>query len=331
MKKLFFVLALSGAFVGKAYAQSSLTIFGAVDEALAYDKGSTAGGKMIRLDSGDWYQSRLGFKGTEDLGGGLKANFWLESGFSSDTGALGFGGLLFGRAAWVGLSGPAGSIKMGRWYVPLYDVLYQIEPFGASLAGDATRLMSPAGRRMDNMVEYVTPKNLGESGFAGEASYAFGNQPGSLAKLRQEGFATSYVTGALDVRVAYHTANDVTDSNTTKNTLLGGMYDFGVVKLRLLYGMVKDDRTVNQRDMMVGVSVPVGVHQFLASYVHKTDKFNANANADQLGIGFIYNLSKSTALYTSFAHTVNQKAAQYAVAVPGTSDNFLNAGIKVGF
>eukprot|EP01040_Poterioochromonas_malhamensis_P026971 gene26971-34042_t len=106
MKKSLLALSLLSAF-GVASAQSSVTMYGVVDAGITYDNGPSAG-TVTKLESGIESGSRLGFRGTEDLGSGLKALFVLEQGFDIDTGRSGQGGRLFGRQAWVGLNSEYG-------------------------------------------------------------------------------------------------------------------------------------------------------------------------------------------------------------------------------
>jgi predicted porin len=126
MKKSLLTLALVSV-TGAATAQTGLTIYGIVDAAIAYDKGVSAEDKSWRLQSGQQSGSRLGFRGTEDLGGGLSAVFTLENGFNVDDGTLGQSTAsvtrLFGRQAWVGLNGGFGSVRLGRQQTPLYNAL----------------------------------------------------------------------------------------------------------------------------------------------------------------------------------------------------------------
>jgi predicted porin len=112
MKKALLALAVLAAFAGTASAQTNVTMYGVLDMALQHENDGV--NSTTALDSGIQSGSRLGFKGTEDLGGGLKANFDLEAGVNADTGTSSQGGILFGRQAWVGLSGGFGSLRLGR-------------------------------------------------------------------------------------------------------------------------------------------------------------------------------------------------------------------------
>ena len=158
MKKTMLALML-GALAGAAAAQSNVTVYGIVDMALVRESGGAA--TTTKLTSGVESGSRLGFKGSEDLGDGLSAIFLLENGFQADTGAMGQGGLLFGRQAYVGLqSKTAGTLTLGRQYTPQYLAVAAVDPFGSGTAGDTKNLMASTGNsasRMDNAVKYTSP------------------------------------------------------------------------------------------------------------------------------------------------------------------------------
>lgn len=158
MKKSIVALAVLGALAGTASAQSSVTVYGVVDAGIVAEKGG-AGGSVTKLTSGVASGSRIGFKGSEDLGGGLSALFLLENGFAVDNGALGQGGLLFGRQAFAGLGGGFGTVTFGRQYTPQYLTLALADPFVTGMAGDAANIMPNTGNassRMDNAIKYAS-------------------------------------------------------------------------------------------------------------------------------------------------------------------------------
>ncbi|WP_382324125.1 porin [Hydrogenophaga sp. UC242_50] len=154
MKKHAIALAALGLVSGYASAQSSVTLYGVVDVALERVKGATS---VTRVTSGQQQGSRWGLRGTEDLGGGLKATFLLESGFNADVGTLGQGGRLFGRQGYVGLGGNWGTVRLGRQYTPMDDI--------ASIIGtkvyDVVSVVPIIGNgdynRVDNAITYVSP------------------------------------------------------------------------------------------------------------------------------------------------------------------------------
>lgn len=326
-KKL--AVAVFGTIVASgAFAQSNVTIYGVVDVGISREDNGAAAGSVWRMDSGIQSGSRIGFRGTEDLGGGLKANFVLENGFSTDTGALGQGGRLFGREATIGLSGGFGAVKAGRQYNPIYKVIDNFEPFGTGLAGDASRLFATYGSRMDNAIDYISP-NFG--GFSAELAYGLGEVAGNTSGSRQIGGTIGYNQGPLAAALSYHRQNNPAGSDNAKTTLLAGAYDFGFVKAHAMYAVNKGLATLDTRDALIGVTVPIGSGKLIADYIRKEDKVLANADADQVAVGYVYPLSKRTNLYTSYSRTSNDAAAAYNVATAGRTDKLFNVGIRHRF
>ncbi len=336
-------------------AQSSVTIYGLIDTGLVGESGGS-GGHVTKLTSGISGGSRIGFKGNEDLGGGMSALFLLESGFQNDTGALGQGGLLFGRQSYVGLNGGFGTVTAGRQYTPQYLVLTMVDPFGTGYAGDAANLMPNTGNgasRMDNTVKYASPV-IG--GVSGELAYGFGETAGSTAASSQLGGAIGYNNGPLNVRLGVHVRNNdttTTQTGTGRSTLLGAVYNFGPFKLHAAYGVNKGlnssplrntvnpygtsaiAASTNSTDMLIGVTVPVGAqHTLLASYIRKDDKTTANQDASQIAAGYRYALSKRTDLYAMYAHISNKNGAPYTVGSSieaGSGNSAWNLGIRHTF
>lgn len=356
MKKSVLALAVLGAMAGAASAQTSATIYGIVDAGFVAESGGAAG-NLRKLTSGVASGSRLGFKGTEDLGGGMKALFLLENGFNADTGTLGQGGALFGRQAYVGLGSGFGTVLLGRQYTPQYLTLAFADPFGTGMAGDAANIMPNSGNaasRMDNTIKYVSPDL---SGFSGEVAYGFGEVADDNTAARQYGLAVGYKGGPLAVRLGYHNRNNdtatVKGTSDAKNTLLAGTYDFGIAKAHLAYGhnkgtnssplrnatnpfgsLVAPTPSIDSRDALIGVTVPFGPHTVLASYVRKDDKAAPNQDANQWAVGYRYALSKRTDLYTAYARIKNKNGAGYTVGSAieaGSGNKAFNLGIRHAF
>lgn len=326
MRKTLLATAVAGVLATPVWAQTNIKIYGKVDAGLVSESGGKAG-SVTNLNSGIASGSRIGFKGTEDLGGGLSANFVLENGFNVDKGTAGQGGLLFGRQAFVGLKGHAGAATFGRQYSPYYKVLRDVaDPFASGLAGKAGNIME-TNSRVNNMAEYVSPS---WGGIHLDTFYGFGEVAGDSSKSRSIGAAIRYAKGPLEVALAHHQLNNATATDRTKNTLLAGRYDFGVVKASFGYAMNKGVGIADSSDALVGVSIPFGASRVLASYIHHNDKTIANMDANQWGVGYFYSLSKRTSLYTSYAHISNSNGATYTVGNAtdkGTGDKAFNLGI----
>ena len=311
MKKSLLALALLGAFAGAAFAQTNVTVYGVADAGLTYANNGTA--KTTAMGSGLLSGSRLGFRGTEDLGGGMSAIFTLENGFNIDDGSQAQG-RLFGRQAFVGLAGGFGAVKLGRQYHPIRGAVENIDPFNLGNIGTASNIFNVYGDRGDNYINYSTPK-LG--GFTGQFGYGLGEVAGSTSIGRQIGLSAGYAAGPVRVILAHHDQNVAVagvDAGDARSTFLGGIYDFRVVKLHAAYAASKNNNaaglTTSDRDeAMIGVSAPLGAGTILASYILRREDAGANRDAEQIALGYLYNLSKRTTLYTSVARINNEAAA----------------------
>jgi predicted porin len=342
MKKSLIALAVLGAFAGTAFAQSSVTLYGKVDVGATYDSGAigTGGAHDVRIDSGVTGGSRIGFKGSEDLGGGLRANFQAETGICADqpttTGNQACtGGGMFGRQTWVGLSGGFGSFSMGRQYTPMFLNLTTIDPFGTGYAGQSNNLFNAGTVRWSNSAIYSTPSM---SGFQVTAGMALGEQTGNWRVGRQEGVSATYSAGPLYAGIAYNQANDVAGNTGMKTWNLGAVYDFGVLKGHVMFDRNRDNSAlegdVDNYDALLGVTVPVGPGTIMASVIHHDDKTGLNQDADQLGVGYNYALSKRTSLYAAIAHIRNRNGAEFRVGnatAGGTGNQAVNLGIVHNF
>jgi predicted porin len=331
MQKSLFALAVSALCSANALAQTNVTVYGIVDAGLVQESGGPKGG-VTNVSSGIASGSRIGFKGKEDLGGGTAAVFAVENGFNADTGTQGQGGLLFGRQAFVGLTGHFGAVTLGRQYSPYYKTLRDIgDAFGAvSMAGRAGNLMA-TNTRTDNMVEYVSPVF---NGLRADLAYGAGETAGDSAKNRTLGASLGYAAGPLTVQAAYHRIDNATATDSVKNTLLAGNYNFGVVTTYLSYAKNEGTGTAESKDLVAGVAIPLGQGRLLISHVRHDDRTVANTDAHQWGIGYIYRLSKRTDLYSSYAAIDNQNGAAFKVGNAtdkGTGDKAFNLGVRHSF
>lgn len=339
MKKLSYACAVLAACSGAACAQSTVSVYGLVDVGIARETGGAAGA-VTKLTSGIANGSRFGFKGKEDLGNGVAAVFVLENGFDATTGAMGQGGLLFGRQAYVGLEGPQGALRLGRQYTPIDDLVASTDPFYNGYAGRMQNVLAQGYvARANNEVSISTP-SLG--GFCAAAYYGFGEVAGNMRAGRHVAVSGSYTQGPLVVRLAHQSTNNVTAAGATsgaaKNTLIGAIYNAGSFKLHGTYGSSKTDAagvaSVNAHDLMLGVTVPFGSHALIASYVHRNDRLAVNRDATQLALGYTYDLSKRTTVYAAYGRIDNQNGARYLsgnATEPGTGPRAWDLGLRHRF
>ncbi len=341
-------LSLSGA----ALADSNATFYGVMDLGVSQDRGGIAG-TSTRVTSGMATQSRWGFRGNEDLGGGLSAFFVIEGGIHGDTGGSTQNNTLFGRNTAVGLRGNFGAVSAGLQDTPLFTTLNTIvDPLRNGIAR-SNNLMASTGFRANNSVLYRSPEL---HGFSGDAMYAAGEVAGDNAAGRALGGSFGYSNGPLNVRLAYHHRNNDTallkNQDAARNTLLGANYDFGPAKLYFGYGV---DRGLNSaslnntaatfggaaptastdsRDLLLGVSLPFGVSTVVATYIRKDDRTIRNQDAQQYALAYMYGLSKRTDLYTSYALISNRNGAAYTEGnseEPGIGNKQFTVGLRHRF
>lgn len=342
MKKSLIALAVLAA-SGVASAQSTVTLYGLADVYLGSTKvKSTVGGLSTSLrqtvvDSGGFNTSRFGFKGSEDLGGGLKANFLLEAGYDISTGAAnnytspfntavsatnptGFqtSNAIFGRQSWVGLSGGFGEVKLGKMWTP-YD---EVKGSGAG-AFDAN-IFAPANAvwlsntyqdRPGNSIYYSTP-NI--SGFSAAASYSFGeNKTNAVGAIPAQDAGkivsanVQYAAGPFGLALSHQRQEANGNATAEKFTQVNGSWDFQVVKLLGAYGQTKNVAATNKsREFQLGVDVPLGSALTLSGGVARS-KITLLAGAGEtkgtaFGLAAKYELSKRTFMYTGLQLAKNE-------------------------
>ncbi|WJF89663.1 porin [Paraburkholderia bonniea] len=182
-----------------AWAQSSVTLYGVIDAALTYQThANSSGDSVIGLQQGNegfLSGSRFGLKGTEDLGGGVKAGFTLENGFLANSGKLDQQGQLFGRQAFVKIGNQYGDLAFGRQYTTANTMLYYVDPLGIGAAPSNSWLVYLTGQRYDNSVSYT-----GTYGpLMGIAQYAFGGIAGDASARSSQSFGLKYAGGPVTV------------------------------------------------------------------------------------------------------------------------------------
>lgn len=358
MKKSLLALAVIGAFTGSAFAADNVQLYGIIDMGVAHYTGikpsaGTGDASFTGLQSGIQSPSRIGLKGTEDLGGGLKAIFKVETGFcAAGTNVTGgnssgycSGDGFMQRESYVGLTGNFGTVIGGRLYNPAYNNQVAIDPFGYGLTGSIgnTSLLAQNGvaklTRADQTLAYVTPNF---SGFDATLAYTFNVGKGDQAiatngsTSRAVWLSGNYNNGPITAGVDYSQISNgqnfaalsaLTGSPKIKMYDVFGGYDFGIAKVVGLYSNLKvDSISGSQKQWLLGATVPVGPGAVLASYsVYKNDMGSPSSapQAKQAAIGYTYALSKRTNLYTSYSHISNSDGA----AIVANSNASTNAGV----
>ena len=350
MKKSLIALAVLAA-SGAAMAQSSVTLFGIVDTNVSYLDGvSNAAGtntdSKYGIGTSGNATSRLGFRGVEDLGGGLKAGFHLEGEiFGDDGNASGFN---FKRRSTVSLAGGFGEVRLGRDLTPGYSKTSSYDLFGqvgigqfmgwSNWNGDnqttANNNNDANGIRSSNMISYYTPNF---SGFTAGLGYGFDEKADTTnsKKGRYVGGYVAYDNGPLSVALSYDessalvlTSPAATGADRNRLTL-GGSYDLNVVKLNAILQQTKDDvpggseRKVNA--YMLGASAPVGAGEVKLQYA-LYDQKAIDSKAHQISLGYVHNLSKRTAVYGTVAYMDNKDASKLNLSAKGLGTIDARAG-----
>ena len=314
MKKSLLALAVLGVFAGAASAQSSVTIYGVMDLGLVKGNGGSATNINGNGASKAWLErartnSRLGFKGTEDLGNGLSAEFLIEHRLNPDTGDVGTGAAAttvfwFGRSYVQLGSATMGKIYLGRDYSPAYWTAFNTDPSGWDGVGSlktnqyagflATNGQGPQNRT-DNTVGYRSPSF---NGFTVDAAVSLGE--GSTTVVagvtpgRDSAINAQYKAGPIYGAVAYEKIKGGTlDGNSLFN--IGGSYDFGVVKPMLYYARAKV-ATLTNKSFSIAAAAPLGQGEAYVAY-GRFDPSGANNNQTKIGLGYKHPLSKRTNLY----------------------------------
>lgn len=291
MKKSLLALAVLGAFAGAAQAQTNVTIYGSFDGGVRYmNKVNAAGDSRTTVSSNGTYNSnRLGFRGTEDLGGGLKANFQLETGFNTGNGALDTN--LFHRTATVGLSGSWGALNIGHQYSVSFDTIGLYDPFAYKYTGIIPLATQGGLTRISNSVKYT-----GAFGpVAVRAQYGFGEQAGDSGSGSTRAIGASYSAGGLTVGAAY-----TGGERAAGNTLGAASTNAG---------------TLDMTNWTIGAAYATSSFRVAAGYAdHSQERGAGLADNDITNwwLGGSYNLSPTTALSAAFYRTKAELGAQDA-------------------
>lgn len=301
MKKSLIALAAL-AFVGAAAAQSSVTLYGIADIWV----GKPEGGK-VQAGSGGVAGSRWGIKGSEDLGGGLKANFNFEQGVNLGNGAV-VGATAFSRQANVGFSGGFGTLKIGQSFTAMDDV------FGAANSGFDSALSANGvwkngyQDRAAAQIHYSTPS------IAGFGAAVSTQLTGNAGSAKATAFNVTYGNGPIAAAVAYQR-----EQNTQKGTMINGSYDLGMVKLLGSYYTSKPTAagSVKTNSYQLGADVPLSSALTLSvGYASSKVDTTGAKSATGFGVAAAYGLSKRTTIYGGLRATNNEARSDiWAVGV----------------
>jgi predicted porin len=319
-------------------AQSSVTLYGLVDGGLIYTSktataaGSPNGGHQFSFTDSGLSPSNFGLQGTEDLGGGLKAEFKLESGFNIGNGGYAdSNGNFFGRQAYVGLMGGFGEVKAGLQYSPFFLDVYENDPRGLSQTGSSLMMylgnVIATGIFTPNSVSYTTPVFWG---FQGSALLSLGGVAGDFQNGRQYSASLHYNNGTLAVNASYFNANPSTGGALVTpvptqfpvsviGRQLGASYKVGKLTAKLSF--------VNYRGGVLGESnnsyIYGGGVDFLAlpqvdlnaGVWYEEQRHDTSNHSLLAGVGASYYVSGATTLYAQVAVVENHGGAVTGLSV----------------
>jgi len=330
-KLLFASAGLAAA--GLVQAQNSVTIYGIADIGVEYLSNAARNGasndSVVRLSSGNLAGSRLGFRGTEDLGGGMKAVFQLESGIELDTGALAQGGRLFGRHAYVGLQGGLGTVTLGHQQNSIYDLVIRHDPMTFSSRYSALGHDATFAGRPDNTIKYTgTFGPVGATAFYSFGRNLDGEVPGSSKVSRNVGGGISYTEGAAGLALAYdqYQGNTIpTAGQSARRWVLGGSYAMGPFKGMFGYRWLKDEivaagaTPIKSNLYWLGGVYDVTPALKLTGVAYYTDRRDSNADPLSLVFSADYSLSKRTDVYATVGHVRNKSGSNFGLNGIGSS------------
>lgn len=330
-----------------AVAQSSVTVYGVVDTGVEYANNQPNGGNsVVRMTAANLSGPRWGLRGVEDLGGGLKGIFLLESGYEADTGRSGQSGRLFGRSAYVGLDSQFGAIRLGRQNNSLFDIMGEFDPTQQALRYSVLVQDGAFSGRADNTVKYV-----GAFGpLRASAMYSFGTDsaiangsevPGNSKLGREYGGYLIYSVSAVSVSAVYDEINTGTVTRnpdaTTRRATLAGTVDLGNTTIyagyrwakayngALLAGAPAGDK---QRSNLwwTGVRWRAKDAVTLAAGAYYQDFATSNADPWLFVAQGVYSFSKRTDAYLTVAYTKNRSGSNLGVGNGGSGFGTVVAG-----
>jgi predicted porin len=347
MKKSLLALAVLGAFAGVAQAQTSVTIYGSFDAGIRGSENAAGDRNYTMSSTGTYNSNRLGFRGVEDLGGGMNAHFTLETGFDSGNGNLNAGQTttltttaagvttaatsnvpLFNRSAFVGLGGAWGSVDLGRQYSVNFKAIGAYDPFVYKFTGVIPTATIGGLTRLNNDIQYT-----GAFGpVTVRAEYALGQVAGDTGAGATAALGASFKTGPFSFGGAYTTRANTTDTADQNVWTIGGAFATG--PFRVAAGYANDDRDAGFavaggaadeiENAWLGGSYNMSPAFALTAGWYRTEQNVGAIESDLAIVGATYALSKRTNFYADIDHR-NTEAT-----VGGVTGELRQTGFSVG-
>jgi predicted porin len=336
MNKKLMALAVAGACVAPtAMAQTAnpVTLYGRVYVMVENVKADGLPSRTRVTDG----SSLIGVRGTEDLGGGLKAFFQLETAFETGNSA---GNTYATRNSGVGLQGGWGSFMAGRWDSPYKSATIAIDPFGDLTIAGITSALNDRGnhdRRVQNVVQYWSP-NMG--GFAFRLAHGVNENKTATADPQETAVSITYGKGPVYAFAAYEELKDIGTFAKQKATAAGGAFTFGPVKIGAEYQEYKKTNLTTQKAYMANAVYTAGKHQIMAQFQNAKDGGASGAanqpECDVSSVGYQYNFSKRTMFIALYSEVDNSNGSNCRfgagdIGAAGTDKEGFAAGIRHTF
>ncbi|RFB65765.1 MULTISPECIES: porin [unclassified Herbaspirillum] len=364
-KPLAIAAVMAGA-CASAQAQTNVTIYGRIDAGINYQSNFTQrdstgavvsrGGKW-GVDGNEWGTSMFGFKGNEDLGGGLKAIFTLESGFDASNGQVNGGSGLWTRRSFVGLSGSAGTLKVGKDLAIQSDPIWALDPTGQQALSTATLVKERNWPQTNNMVSYESPSF---GGFTATVMHGFGEAAGSFTKGvtpttgptninngSRDGISLAYVQPTYELRAIYDVQRDTNGQYSTlfassKELTLGGTVTIDKLKLFAGYENLRAPSAAagspdRANHYWLGANYQITPALTLIGAAYHVNVNGGVGSANLFVLGGNYSLSKRTLLYATIGTIRNSSTSDFSVeygtngGAVGQNMNALYFGVSHSF
>ena len=311
MQKKIIALAVAGLVSGAAFAQTSVTVYGIADVNYEYNKSDDR--TFSGIGDGGWSQTRIGFRGEETLGNGLKAVFQLEYAAPIDNNQI-FSNV---RQSWLGLRGDFGTVSAGRQYAPSFllmgrfsaNEVTNVNPMNL-FYNEFQTMGTGGGSRFSNSIAYTSPSF---SGLTARAIYSFGEKVGadaSTSDAQKLGLSLDYANGPFGAAVIYQGVDDDSSTGTKVKGndawYVGGSYDFKVVKVMASYQKESNDQTgFDPKLWSVGAIIPVSAAGKIRVEYADLNNDRTDGKAKGFGVGYTHDLSKRTVVYTYISRIGN--------------------------
>lgn len=302
----------SACFLSTAYAQSSVTLYGIVDNGIEYQNGAT--GSAITARSSGLFATVYGLKGREDIGNGLHVNFQLEQGFSGVNGAATVATAAFNRLAWVGLSGGFGELRVGRQKKPEYLFMNgETDPTGVKSIASPIDSFQDTSVRANNAITYFTPTVYGLTAQFMVAMRDQTTKPSNGLELYNA--VLRYTNGPFRSSIGYEQWGSTSGTSLQRVLRAVGSYSVGQARIYMAYQSERQsDNSENINIYELSGSYLFNVANRLSvMYGYAHDRTGQGNNAQQIGFLYEYFFSKSTILYGAAALLQNRNQAQYTL------------------